>query len=322
MMTIFPGGTRVGFGAAPIGNLLTEVSDEDAAAAVEAAWEAGWRYYDVAPHYGLGLAECRLGEVLRSKPRDEYVLSSKVGRLLVDAGTPKTDDEGYAVTTTLRRQWDFSRDGIRRSIDESLQRLGTDRLDVVYLHDPDDHFEPAVETGFPALIELREEGVIGAIGAGMNQSEMLAEFVKRADLDVIMLAGRYSVLDHDALDDVLPACVDNDVQVVAVGVFNSGLLSRERPKPGATFNYVPAGKDLFAAANQIADICDANGVTLPAVALQFPLAHPAVAGVAVGCRNADQVRRNAELASVEIPAQVWSDLRAAGLLRGDAPTPS
>lgn len=321
-MEIFPGGARVGFGAAPIGNLLTEVSDEDAAAAVEAAWEAGWRYYDVAPHYGLGLAERRLGEVLRTKPRDQYVLSSKVGRLLVDAGTPKTDDEGYAVTTNLRRQWDFSRDGIRRSIDESLQRLGTDRLDVVYLHDPDDHFEPAVETGFPALIELRGEGVIGAIGAGMNQSEMLAEFVKRADLDVIMLAGRYSVLDHDALDDVLPGCVDNDVRVVAVGVFNSGLLSRDRPKPGATFNYVPAGRDLVAAANQIADICDANGVTLPAVALQFPLAHPAVAGVAVGCRNAGQVRRNAELASVEIPAQVWSDLRSAGLLREDAPTPS
>jgi D-threo-aldose 1-dehydrogenase len=321
-MEIFPGTGRVGFGAAPIGNLITAVTDEDAAAAVEAAWDAGWRYYDVAPHYGLGLAERRLGEVLRTKPRDEYVLSSKVGRLLVDAGTPKTDDEGYAVTTPLRRQWDFSRDGIRRSIDESLERLGTDRLDIVYLHDPDDHFEPAVETGFPTLAELRAEGVVRAIGAGMNQSEMLAEFVKRADLDVIMLAGRYSVLDHDALDDVLPACVDNDVRVVAVGVFNSGLLSRDRPKPGATFNYVPAAQDLVAAANRIADICTGHGVTLPAVALQFPLAHPAVAGCAVGCRDAAQVRRNAELATVDIPAQVWSALRDAGLLRKDAPTPS
>jgi D-threo-aldose 1-dehydrogenase len=321
-MEIFPGTGRVGFGAAPIGNLITAVTDEDAAAAVEAAWDAGWRYYDVAPHYGLGLAERRLGEVLRTKPRDEYVLSSKVGRLLVDAGTPKTDDEGYAVTTPLRRQWDFSRDGIRRSIDESLERLGTDRLDIVYLHDPDDHFEPAVETGFPTLAELRAEGVVRAIGAGMNQSEMLAEFVKRADLDVIMLAGRYSVLDHDALDDVLPACVDNDVRVVAVGVFNSGLLSRDRPKPGATFNYVPAAQDLVAAANRIADICTEHGVTLPAVALQFPLAHPAVAGVAVGCRDAAQVRRNAELATVDIPAQAWSALRDAGLLRKDAPTPS
>jgi D-threo-aldose 1-dehydrogenase len=320
-MEIFPGTGRVGFGAAPIGNLITEVTDMDAAAAVEAAWDAGWRYYDVAPHYGLGLAERRLGEVLRTKPRDAYVLSSKVGRLLVDAGTPKTDDEGYAVTTPLRRQWDFSRDGIRRSIDESLERLGTDRLDIVYLHDPDDHFEPAVETGFPALAELRDEGMVRGIGAGMNQSEMLAEFVKRADLDVIMLAGRYSVLDHDALDDVLPACLDKDVQVVAVGVFNSGLLSRDRPKAGATFNYVPAAQDLVAAANRIADICAEHGVTLPAVALQFPLAHPAVAGVAVGCRDAAQVRRNAELATVDIPEQVWSDLRDAGLLREDAPTP-
>jgi D-threo-aldose 1-dehydrogenase len=320
-MDIFLGGDRVGFGAAPIGNLFTPISDEDATAAVEAAWDAGWRYYDVAPHYGLGLAERRLGEVLRTKPRDEYVLSSKVGRLLVDAGTPATDNEGYAVTTNLRRQWDFSRDGIRRSIDESLERLGTDRLDIVYVHDPDDHFEPALETGFPTLIELREQGIIRAIGAGMNQSEMLAEFVKRTDLDVIMLAGRYSVLDHDALDDLLPLCVDDDVQVVAVGVFNSGLLSRPRPKPGATFNYEPAAEDLVAAANRIADICEAHGFILPAVALQFPLGHPAVAGVAVGCRDAEQVRRNAELARVTIPATVWTDLRDAGLLRSDAPVP-
>lgn len=320
-MEIFPGEHRVGFGAAPIGNLFHEVSDADAAAAIETAWDAGWRYYDVAPHYGLGLAERRLGEVLRTKPRDSYVLSSKVGRLLVDGGTPKTDDEGYAVTTNLRRHWDFSRDGILRSIDESLERIGTDRLDIAYVHDPDDHYEPALETAFPALVELRDQGVVRAIGAGMNQSEMLTEFVKRADLDVIMLAGRYSVLDEDALDNVLPACLDNDVQVVAVGVFNSGLLSRPRPKPGATFNYEAADAKLVDAANRIADICEAHGVTLPAVALRFPLGHPAVAGVAVGCRTAEQVRRNAELATVSIPPAVWDDLRAAGLLRPDAPTP-
>ena len=319
-MEIFSGSGRVGFGGAPIGNLFTEVTDADAAAAVETAWECGWRHFDVAPHYGLGLAERRLGAALRDKPRDDYVLSSKAGRLLVDAGTPKQDDDGYAVTSTLRRRWDFSRDGIRRSIDDSLERLGTDRLDIVYLHDPDDHFGPALETGFPALAELRDEGVVGAIGSGMNQSAMPAEFVRRVDLDVILLAGRYSVLDHDALDDVLPACVDNDVQVVAAGVFNSGLLADDRPRPGATFDYAPARTELVARANAIADVCAANGVTLPAVALRFPLAHPAVAGVVVGCRDAAEVRRNAELATTPIPAQVWSDLRSAGLIREDAPT--
>ena len=319
-MEIFPGAGRVGFGGAPIGNLFTEVTDDDAAAAVGTAWECGWRYFDVAPHYGLGLAERRLGAALRDKPRDDYVLSTKVGRLLVESGTPMADDDGYAVTSSLRREWDFSRDGIRRGIDDSLERLGTDRLDIVYLHDPDDHFGPALETGFPALAELRDEGVVGAIGSGMNQSAMLAEFVRRVDLDVILLAGRYSVLDHDALDDVLPACVDNDVRVVAAGVFNSGLLADDRPRPGATFDYAPAGPDLVARANAVADVCAAYGVTLPAVALRFPLAHPAVAGVVVGCRDAAQVRRNAELATTPIPAQVWSDLRSAGLIREDAPT--
>lgn len=323
-MEIFPGQSReqgrVGFGGAPIGNLFTEVTDADAAAAVETAWNSGWRYFDVAPHYGLGLAERRLGAALRDRPRDDYVLSSKVGRLLVDTGTPRRDDEKYAVTTTLRREWDFSRDGIRRSIDDSLERLGTDRLDIVYLHDPDDHFGPALETGFPALAELRDEGVVRAIGSGMNQSAMLAEFVRRVDLDVVMLAGRYSVLDHDALADVLPACVDEDVQVVAVGIFNSGLLANDRPRPGATFDYSPAATGLVTRANAIADICEAHGVTLPAVALRFPLAHPAVAGVAVGCRDAAEVRRNAALAAVDIPTQVWSDLRTAGLIREDAPT--
>jgi D-threo-aldose 1-dehydrogenase len=316
------GASRVGLGGAPLGNLFSEVPEADAAATVEAAWDAGWRYFDNAPHYGLGLSERRMGEVLRAKPRDEFVLSTKVGRLLVDGGSPAPDDEGFAVTTNLRRQWDFSADGIRRSIDESLERLGLDRVDVVFLHDPDDHYRPAMETGFPALAKLRDEGVIGAIGAGMNQSEMLASFVRETDLDVIMLAGRYTVLDHAALDDVLPACVEHDVAVIAVGVFNSGLLSRSRPLPGATFDYAPAPGARVETANAIADVCAAHGVTLPAVALQFPLAHPAVAGVAVGCRTADEVRRNAALAAEPVPAAVWSDLKSAGLVRTDAPSDS
>ena len=295
------------------------MSEDDAAATVEAAWDAGWRYFDNAPHYGLGLSERRMGEVLRDKPRDEFVLSTKVGRLLADGGSPAPDDEGFAVTTNLRRRWDFSADGIRRSIDDSLERLGLDRIDVVFLHDPDDHYRPALETGFPALAKLRDEGVVAAIGAGMNQSEMLASFVRETDLDVIMLAGRYTVLDHAALDDVLPACVEHEVAVIAAGVFNSGLLSWSRPLPGATFDYAPASVARVEAANAVADVCEAHGVTLPAVALQFPLAHPAVAGVVVGCRTADEVRRNAALALEPVPAAVWSDLQSAGLIRPDAP---
>jgi D-threo-aldose 1-dehydrogenase len=318
-MKLFDGSARIGLGTAPLGNLFTAVSEEDAVATVEAAWDEGWRYFDTAPHYGLGLAEERLGRALRDKPRDSYVLSSKVGRLLVPSDSPAPDDQGYEVTTDLRREWDFSRDGVLRSIEDSLRRIGTDRLDVVFVHDPDDHYEEALRTAFPTLAALRDEGVIGAIGSGMNQSEMLTRFVRETDLDVIMLAGRYTVLDPDALDDVLPACLDNDVQVIAAGVFNSGLLSQARPAPDATFNYVPAPAALRQKAEQLADVCESHGVTLPAVALQFPLMHPAVAGVVVGCRNPEEVRTNAALARTEVPAGVWSDLRSAGLLRADAP---
>ncbi len=315
------GAHRVGLGAAPIGNLFHPVSDEDAAATVDAAWDAGWRYFDTAPHYGLGLSERRLGAALRGRPRSEYVLSTKAGRLLVDSGVAAADDaNGFAVTSTLRRQWDFSADGIKRSLSDSLERLGTDRIDVVYLHDPDDHYEEALRTGFPALAALRDEGVVGAIGAGMNQSAMLTSFVRETDLDVVMLAGRYTVLDHGALDDLLPACVERGVDVVAVGVFNSGLLSSDRPLPGATFDYAPAGAARVSAANRIADICESHGVPLPAVALQFPLAHPAVAGIAVGCHEPAQVHRNATLEAFPIPPAVWTDLRTAGLLHPDAPT--
>ncbi|TDD15830.1 aldo/keto reductase, partial [Kribbella turkmenica] len=243
-MKLFPDDQRVGLGGAPIGNLLGEVSDAEAVATVNAAWDEGWRYFDTAPHYGLGLAEKRLGRGLDGKPRDEYVLSSKVGRIIYTADTATADDEGFDLSTTRRRRWDFSRAGVLQSIEDSLRRIGTDRLDVVFVHDPDDHYQEAVATAFPTLIELRDQGVIGAIGSGMNQSEMLTRFVREVDIDVIMLAGRYTLIDPDGLDDVLPACLANDVQVVAVGIFNSGLLARPRPAPGATFNYAPAAASL------------------------------------------------------------------------------
>jgi D-threo-aldose 1-dehydrogenase len=320
-LKIFPDDQRVGLGGAPLGNLLGEVSDAEAVATVNAAWDEGWRFFDTAPHYGLGLAEERLGAGLQGKPRDEFVLSSKVGRIIYEASDAATDDEGFEISTTRRRRWDFSRDGVLRSIEDSLRRIGTDRLDVVFVHDPDDHYEDAIATAFPTLIELRDQGVIGAIGSGMNQSAMLTRFVNEVDIDVIMLAGRYTLIDPDGLDDVLPACLEHDVQVIAVGVFNSGLLSRPRPATDATFNYEPAAQTLIDKANKVADVCEAHGVTLPAAALAFPLAHPAVAGIAVGCRTPEEVHANAELARTEVPAALWSDLKSAGLLRDDAPTP-
>jgi D-threo-aldose 1-dehydrogenase len=318
---LFPDDSRIGLGGAPLAGMTAPVSEAEAVSAVEAAWEEGWRYYDNAPHYGLGLAEERLGVALAGKPRSEYVLSSKVGRIIYETDTEAPDDEGFAVVSKRRRRWDFSRDGVLQSIEDSLRRIGTDRLDVVFVHDPDDHYDEAVATAFPTLIELREQGVIGAIGSGMNQTAMLTRFVNEIDLDVIMLAGRYTLLDPDGLDDVVPACVANDVQIVAVGIFNSGLLSRPRPAPDATFNYSPAPADLVDKANKLADVCESHGVTLPAVALRFPLAHPAVAGIAVGCRNAEEVHTNAALSRIKIPSAVWSDLKSAGLLREDAPTP-
>ncbi|MFC5262941.1 aldo/keto reductase [Kribbella qitaiheensis] len=321
-MKLFADDSRIGLGGAPLAGLFTPVGDAEAAATVQAAWDEGWRYFDTAPHYGLGLAEERLGAGLAGKPRDEYVLSSKVGRIIYEADTDATDDEGFAVTSRRRRRWDFSRDGVLQSIEDSLRRIGTDRLDVVFVHDPDDHYEEAVATAFPTLIELRDQGVIGAIGSGMNQTAMLTRFVREVDIDAIMLAGRYTLLDPDGLDDILPACVENNVQVVAVGIFNSGLLSQPRPAADATFNYAPAPAPLVDKANQLADICESHGVTLPAVALNFPLHHPAVAGIAVGCRTPSEVHTNAALSRVEIPTALWSDLKSTDLLRPDAPTPT
>ncbi|ADB34190.1 Pyridoxal 4-dehydrogenase [Kribbella flavida DSM 17836] len=321
-MKIFPTDLRIGLGGAPLAGLFTPISDADATTTVEAAWQEGWRFFDTAPHYGLGLAEERLGAALAGKPRSEYVLSSKVGRIIDEADSEAPDDEGFAVTSKRRRRWDFSRDGVLRSIEDSLRRIGTDRLDIVFVHDPDDHYDEAVATAFPTLIELRDQGVIGAIGSGMNQTAMLTRFVREVDLDVIMLAGRYTLIDPDGLDDVLPACVENDVQVIAVGVFNSGLLARPRPSADATFNYAPADAALIAKANQLADVCDAHGLTLPSAALAFPLFHPAVAGIAVGCRSAAEVHANATLARTQVPTPFWSDLKSTGLLRADAPTPS
>ncbi|MEV6877962.1 aldo/keto reductase [Amycolatopsis sp. NPDC051128] len=309
--------SRLGLGCAQLGNLYHAISDETAAATVRRAWDEGVRYFDTAPHYGLGLSETRLGAVLRAFPRDEYVLSTKVGRVLEPNpdGARALDDQGFAVPAAYRRRWDFSRDGVLRSLEDSLVRLGLDRVDVVYVHDPDDHFDEALRGAFPALRELREQGVIGAFGAGMNQAPMLGEFVRRTDLDVVLVAGRYTLLDQPALDELLPLCADRDVAVVAGGVFNGGILATA--EPGRVYDYAEAPPELVERAARIAAICARHGVELPEAALALPMAHPAVASVVVGAHDPEQVSVNARRARAVVPPEMWTELVAEGLLRAD-----
>lgn len=305
----------LGFGAAPIGNLYREITDQEAFDAVSAAWDGGIRYFDTAPHYGLGLSERRLGAALSGCDRNEFVLSTKVGRLLRPNPTPVgRDSEGFDVPDNLVRVRDYSRDAVLRSIEESLQRLGTDRIDIVYIHDPDDYWNEALDGAVPALSSLRDQGVIGAWGAGMNQAEMLSRFVAETDIDVIMLAGRYTLLEQGAAAVLLPACLERGVAVVDVGVFNSGLLSKNRPVPDATYNYQSAPGELLKRANQLANICEAHGTTLPAAAVAYPNQHPAVTSVVLGMRTREQVHQNLHLASQPVPESLWDELRESGLI--------
>lgn len=314
--------TELSFGGAGIGNLYSPVSDARAATAIDHAWNAGIRYFDTAPHYGLGLSERRIGEALHGRDRSSYVLSTKVGRLLEPVGEVSGDDladGGFAVPATHRRVWDFSADGIRRSLEASLRRLGTDRVDVVFLHDPDHHGEAAFREGYPALEKLRSEGVVGAIGAGMNQAEMLTRFVRDTDVDAVLCAGRYTLLDHAALPALLPAARERGVSVVIGGVFNSGLLAA--PEPGARFDYTEAPPGLLRRARELRTLAERHGTTLRAAALAFPFGHPAVASVLVGIHEPGQVLDAARQFAAEVPADFWREARAEGLLPPDVPVP-
>jgi D-threo-aldose 1-dehydrogenase len=308
--------TTLGFGASQGGNMYRARTDEEFAAAVDAAWDAGIRYFDTAPHYGLGLSERRLGAALRSRPRDDYVISTKVGRLLVPSpeSAHLTDTEGFAVAADHRRVWDFSRDGVLRSLEASLERTGLDRIDVVYLHDPDDHWQQAAAEAVPALVELREQGVIRAIGAGMNQSAMLTRFVRETDIDLVMCAGRFTLLEQGALHDLLPAADQQGVAVVIAGVYNSGLLARDWPPANATYNYQQAPAELLDRAMHIAQICQSHGTTLPEAALAYVRTHTAVACTVVGMGTATQVNETVRRANADVPADLWPALEGAGLI--------
>jgi D-threo-aldose 1-dehydrogenase len=310
--------TQLGFGAAPIGNLFSAVAEADAGTTVDRAWRRGIRLFDTAPLYGHGLSERRLGAALRAHPREEVVVATKVGRLLVPAATPP--DDGFVATPPFQPVFDFSHDATLRSLAASLERLGLDRVDVLHVHDPDDHADAALAGAFPALRRLRSEGVVRAIGAGMNQSALLARFVREAELDCVLLAGRYTLLDQSALADLLPLCAARGVSVILGGVFNSGLLAD--PSPGATYDYAPAPAPLVERAQRLAALCARHGVDLKAAALRFSLAHPAVACVLVGARSPAEVEENARAFAAQIPLALWDDLRRARLIAPEAPTPS
>jgi len=311
--------TALSLGTAPLGNLFAAVAEPDAVDVVLTALEHGIGHIDTAPHYGVGLAEERVGRALTGLPmkRSDLTISTKVGRLLRPLGPGEAPDpQGFVDTPARARVWDFSRDGIRASIEASLTRLKLDRIDVALLHDPDDHEREVYETGFAALDELRAEGVVGAIGAGMNQTAMLTRLVRDLDLDVVLCAGRYTLLDQSAHTDLLPECVRRGTSVVIGGVFNSGLLAD--PKPGATFDYAPAARELVERALTVKEVCNAFAIPLPAAAMRFPLRHPAVASVLIGCRTGAEVFDNTMMFDVEIPDALWSVLAEEGLIPAEA----
>lgn len=310
--------TEIGLGGAQFGNLYREMTDDAVRQTVAAAWAAGIRYFDTAPHYGLGLSERRLGRLLREYDRDSCVVSTKVGRRLVPhpAGVGRLDDEGFAVPATHRREWDLSRSGLRRSLQESLERSGLDRFDVVYLHDAENHWPQALSDAIPALLELRDEGVVRAVGAGMNFAAPLTQLVKECDVDLVMCAGRWTLLEQ--ADDLLRAARERSVGVVVAGVYNSGLLARSRPAPDARYDYAPAPPEILARVHAIADVCQDHGVELPDAAIAFALRHPAVVSVVVGAGGPDQLAGSLRRYHRAIPDSLWSDLAAAGLLSEEA----
>jgi D-threo-aldose 1-dehydrogenase len=324
--------TPLGFGGAPIGGLYRAVSDEDAIAAVRRAWDLGIRLFDTAPLYGYGTSERRIGAGLAGRPRDAFVLSTKVGRLVYRAGTVPAGvevdrqladgkvDGAFADVADRQVAFSYSGDDVRRSIDASLERLGLERIDIALIHDPDDHWEAAIGEAFPALARLRAEGVVRAIGAGMNQSAMLARFAREGDFDVFLLAGRYTILDQEALSELLPLCLERGIAVMVGGVMNSGILAD--PRPGSRFNYRAAPPDVVDRAARLAAVCARHDVPLKAAAVQFPLAHPAVATVLTGVRSVAHLDEYPPLLEQPIPTALWADLRGEGLLPAEAPTPS
>jgi D-threo-aldose 1-dehydrogenase len=320
--------TEIGFGGAPLGNLFAVVSEQDAQASLKAAWDNGCRLFDTAPLYGYGLSERRVGDALREKPRDEYVLSTKVGRL-IRPGTGRDNVADFRSPMPFHAEFDYSYDATMRSFEDSLQRLGLDRIDVALIHDvgrdwhgdrQPEMFRKAMEGSAKALMKLKATGAVGAIGVGLNEADVCEDALNAADFDCFLLAGRYTLLEQGPLDRLFPACQKRNVSIIAGGAFNSGLLAR-LGQPDATYNYGAVPPEIAKRAATLHEVCAHHNVPLPAAALQFPLGHPVVASVIPGARNAAEVASHWQWARMKIPAALWEDLRGRGLLHPEAPAP-
>ncbi|MGH3321104.1 MAG: aldo/keto reductase [Streptosporangiaceae bacterium] len=316
--------TRFGLGTTAIGNLFQPVAEATAAATVETAYAEGVRFFDTAPLYGHGLAERRVGSSLAGRSPEEYTLATKVGRLLRPGAPPEPGQvvDGRHIFRDVPPDgpvFDFGYDGVRRSLEESLRRLRLDRVDILHIHDPDDHPAQALGEAYVALDDLRAQGVIGAVGAGMNQADMLVRFAREADFDCFLIAGRYSLLDQSAGRELLPVCAEKRIAVFVGGVYNSGLLAD--PRPGATYDYRPADDERLRLARRIAEVCGRHDVPVKAAALQFPFGHPAVTSVLVGARSPGEVAENIRMLRQPIPGDLWVELRAEGLLAEGVPAP-
>lgn len=308
--------TRLALGAANLGNLYRPMSDDEAWQILETAWEVGVRYFDTAPHYGLGLSERRLGAFLATKPRDQYVLSTKVGRLLSEIENPDgaLDSQDFAVPADFQRVWDFSADGIRHSLEESLVRLGLDRVDILYLHDPERFdLDLADREAYPMLVSMREEGLVDAIGIGSMSVDALARAATNSDLDVLMVAGRLTLAEQPTLPDVLPLAEAHGQAIVAAGVFNSGLLASAEPNALSRYEYGSVPPALLEKVSRIAEVCAGFGVDLPTAALQYPLRFTGVRSVVVGASSSRQLAANAQRMATTVPEELWEQLIEKGL---------
>jgi D-threo-aldose 1-dehydrogenase len=302
---VIPRGSLV-FGGAPIGGLYAPVRDETAAATLQAAWDAGIRAFDTAPHYGVGLSERRIGDFLAGRPRGEFVVSTKVGRRLVPATGPVDGAEQFYDTPALSRVRDYTADGALRSLEDSLRRLRLDRADIALIHDPDDHLAEALDGAYSALARLRADGTLGAIGVGVNSTSVAEWFVARCDLDCVLVAGRYTLLDDSAAASLFPLCLARGVAVLAAGVFNGGILAV--PADGARYDYAPAAPAVLARARRIAEVCARYEIPVAAAAVRYVLRHPAVTAAVVGARTPQEIRADAAYLSQAVPEALWAEL--------------